>query len=94
MKRDPSQPYAHAGRRRRKITEELIRCPTVEIVHGQTLPCNALIWNKPEALREHLAEHRPDSVVRKLTDQEIREWYVEAKTIHQEGIPCDDQEEN
>jgi hypothetical protein len=90
--------YAHAGRRRRRITEELFRCKRLLIVVKERamqetrIRCNALVWRTPEKMREHLISHLTSDEIAKLSDAEIRELYTDAARIAQEGIPDNDEE--
>lgn len=74
-------PYAHAGRRRRRITEDLFRC--------QARNCNALVWRTVEAMRAHIGMHNE---LENLSDVEIDQWFRDAARIAQEGIPDNDHE--
>lgn len=99
--------YAHAGRRRRRITEDLFRCKLKLHVIKQrfgeydadnlsesedAIACNALVWKTNAKMRLHLADHMSESDVDKLTDNQVRAMYVDASRIAQEGIPDNDEE--
>lgn len=82
--------YAHHGKRRRRFTEELFRCPHIDKISRSDLVCNALLWkNRPDELRKHLAEHISLDEIGKMTDDEVTNWYVQAKRIFLAGIPED-----
>lgn len=86
----PPKRYAHHGKRRRKFTEELFRCQHVDKISRSDLVCNALLWkNRPQELRAHLQEHIDLDQIGKMSDDEVREWYVQAKRIFLQGIPED-----
>lgn len=84
--------YAHAGRRRKRITEDLFRCALPLIIKDQRIPCNALIWRRPDKMREHLIDHMSEDEISALSDDEVRSAYRDASRIVQEGIPDDDEE--
>lgn len=87
----PPKRYAHHGKRRRRFTEELFRCQHVDKISRSDLVCNALLWrNRPEALRAHLQEHIDLDQIAKMSDDEVTNWYTEAKRIFLAGIPEDE----
>lgn len=93
--RMPGRAPSHAGRRRRRITGELIRC-AAKLILGtwirEPIPCKALVWNTPEARREHLQEHISPDEINSMDDSQIAQWYIKAARIAQEGIPDNDDE--
>jgi hypothetical protein len=90
----PPKRYAHHGKRRRKFTEELFRCPCVDKISRSDLVCNSLLWrNRPDELRAHLQEHLTVDQIGKMTDAEVTKWYVDAKRIFLQGIPEDLEED-
>jgi hypothetical protein len=87
---EPPKRYAHFGKRRRSFTEELFRCQYVDKISRSDLVCNALLWrNRPEELRKHLLQHLGEQEVRRMTDDQVTNWYVEAKHIMLTEIPED-----
>ena len=82
--------YAHAGRRRRRITEELFRCKLSLEAKGEVFPCNALVWRTPEKMRSHLLDHMTEDDLSGLTDDQVRAMYIDAARLPQEGIPDDE----
>ena len=86
----PPKRYAHHGKRRRKFTEELFRCAHVDKISRSDLVCNSLLWkNRPDELRAHLHEHLTVDEIGKMTDDDVKKWYVDAKRIFLQGIPED-----
>lgn len=76
---------AHKGRRRRRYTRELVRCPHTEIQHGRELPCGALLWiAKLDDLYDHLREH--DQLAYSYSEQQVRDFFTHAKPIAQPGV--------
>lgn len=93
----PKQRYAHFQKRRRRYTEELFRCQFVDMISRTPLVCNHLLWrDKPQDLRNHLLEHLKVEEVQKLSDDQVRERYSDAKRIFLAGIPedIDDEDED
>lgn len=89
----PPKRYAHFGKRRRSFTEEMFRCQFVDKISRSDLVCNALLWkNRPAELRQHLLEHLPPEQVVKMSDDEVRQSYTDAKRIFLQGIPEDDED--
>lgn len=87
-------PMAHKGRRRRRFTEEMVRCAHVTIVRGRKLPCGALLWRQDIArMRGHLEEdHEYElSGLFQLNDREILDLFSKAETIRIDGINDDDE---
>lgn len=81
---------AHAGRRRRRITEDLFRCKLPLVIKGQKIPCNALVWRRPDKMREHLCDHLSEEEIAKLDDNGLQIHYSTAARIAQEGIYDDE----
>ncbi len=87
--------YAHHGKRRRSYTDELFRCPIVDMISRTPLVCNHLLWrNKAKELRDHLTEHMKVEDVQKLSDSQVQEHFTEAKRIFLQGIPEDVDDED
>lgn len=93
---DPNVPrpqikrYAHHGKRRRSITEDLFRCTFVTKVVSDELSCGALLWkNRPADLRSHLLQHLPLEIVRDMSDTQVSDAYTQAKRIFLEHLPDD-----
>ncbi len=79
--------YAHKGRRRRRITDELFRCPCPLVAGG--ISCGALLWRSDLVdLREHLiTDHNVDKArVAALTDDDVAGYYIKAELIPQADI--------
>jgi hypothetical protein len=83
---------AHAGRRRRRITEDLFRCRLPLVIKGQKIPCNALVWRRPDKMREHLCDHLNEAEISALDDSQLQIHYANAARIAQEGIYDDETE--
>lgn len=95
--------YAHFGKRRRRFTEEMVRCPlagcTLEAHSEEGLnliqtgvQCNALLWTvRIDELRNHLAEHVGKREVDSLSDEEVTSRFIEAKRA---WIPLGDDDED
>jgi hypothetical protein len=89
---------AHKNRRRRKYTQELVRCPFTSIVSKRILPCNALVWARPQEMADHLHSHYLD---REFTEQEVRDYFTVAKAQYLPDVhtcthldcPCDKESE-
>jgi hypothetical protein len=98
--RCPKNPetFAHSGRRRKRITEDLFRCALHLVVRDvlthRKILCNALVWRTPDKMREHLKEHLSEAEIDSLSDDQVRERYVDAQKIKQEGIPDDEELED
>lgn len=89
----PPKRYAHHGKRRRRFTEELFRCQFIDKISRSDLVCNSLLWkNRPDELRAHLVNHLTLDQIGKMSDDEVRNWYTNAKRIFLAGIPEDDME--
>ena len=83
--------YAHHGKRRRRFTAEMFRCPAVDKISRSDLVCGALLWkNRLEQLRAHLSEHLSVAQIENMSDDEVKQWYIQAKKIYLEGIPEDE----
>lgn len=91
--RCPKPDYAHAGRRRKRITEDLFRCKLPLILKGEKIPCNALVWRKPDEMRAHMLDHYTEDEIAALDDDAVRARFMEAARVPQEGIPDDDDED-
>lgn len=90
----PPKRYAHHGKRRRRFTEELFRCQFVDKISRSDLVCNSLLWkNRPDELRSHLQEHLTLDQIGRMTDDDVRKWYTDAKRIFLQGIPEDEMED-
>lgn len=89
---DEKTPYAHAGRRRKRITEDLFRCRLPLRIGGERIACNALVWRKSDKMREHLHEHFSEDDLFGLSETDIRGKYMDAARVPQEGIPNDEDE--
>lgn len=82
--------YAHHGKRRRAYTEEMFRCQLTDMISRTPLICGHLLWkNRPEELRNHLAEHMKVEEVANLTDSEVLAQYTDAKKIFLKGVSDD-----
>lgn len=98
---EAAKPYAHKGRRRRKITDELFRCPhSIEFNErgavGTGVLCGALLWRADsEALRFHLVSDHAAKYpgAEAMTDAEIQAVYIAAAMIPQEGVSDEDTDE-
>lgn len=82
--------YAHAGRRRKRITEDLFRCKMPLVLKGEKIPCNALVWRQADKMREHMLDHMTESELELLSEADLLTRYKDAARIAQEGIPDDD----
>lgn len=83
---------AHAGRRRRRITEDLFRCKLPLVIQGNAIACNALVWRRPDKMREHLCDHLSPEQIDALDDSQLQVHYANAARISQEGIYDDEAE--
>lgn len=71
------------GRRPRKdALENLLRCPKDE---RRGLPCLALVWKRPQSLRDHLAKHLGSEVVKGLTADQVRRHYERPTDVADDG---------
>jgi len=87
--------YAHRGKRRRSYTEEMFRCPFVDMISRTPLVCNHLLFrDKISELRDHLIQHKNVAEVQVMTDDEVRACFIDAKRIFLKGIPEDVDDED
>lgn len=81
--RPPKPRKGRRGRRPRKdALENLLRCPKEE---RPGLPCLALVWRRPQDLRNHLAKHLGSEVVKGLTVDQVRRQYERPTDVADDG---------
>lgn len=87
--------YAHKGRRRRKITDELFRCPLGINFDGrgpvgEGVLCHALLWRSDvDTLRKHLVDDHGITDANNKADSEVSRVFIPANTISQPDITDD-----
>lgn len=87
--------YGHYGKRRKRYTEEMFRCPFTYMISRSSLICGHLLWkDRVPDLRAHLQEHLELAKVQVMTDSDVIKQYDQAQIISQPGIKDDDEEQS